>query len=156
MIGQHTIGKVVKNIMKDAGIEGFFTNHSARRTGSTRLFRAGVDRKLVKEVTGHRSDVVDKYQITSDEQRKMLSEIIAKNPLEKVDQCPNSERNELEQTAKSTVSVSQNNATERVECQCNGKKLNPNDIGTLVTELVRETSKNKKTVIRLEIEIIND
>ena len=63
--------------MKTAGIPGFFTNHTTRRTGGTRLFNAGVQRKLVKEVTGHASNAIDKYQITSDEQREMLSSIIA-------------------------------------------------------------------------------
>ena len=79
VVGQNTIGKVVQTLMKDANIEGYFTNHSARRTGGTHLFRAGVDRKLVKEATGHSSDAADKYQITSDEQRAMRSRIIAEN-----------------------------------------------------------------------------
>ena len=73
VVGKCTIAKVVQTLMKTAGIEGFFTNHSARRTGGTRLFRAGVPRKLVKEATGHTSDAVDKYQITSDAQREMMS-----------------------------------------------------------------------------------
>ena len=38
--------------METAGIVGFYTNHSARCTGGTRLFRAGMQRKLVKETTG--------------------------------------------------------------------------------------------------------
>ena len=33
VIGTHTLSKVVKNMMKQAEIEGYFTNHSARRTG---------------------------------------------------------------------------------------------------------------------------
>ena len=53
VIGTHTIGKVVMDIMKEAKIEGFFSNHSLRCSGGTRLFRRGVDRKLVKECTGH-------------------------------------------------------------------------------------------------------
>ena len=57
--------------------KGFFTNHSLRRTGGTRLFRTGVDHKLVKEATGHRSDSVDDYQITSDEQCECMCKIIA-------------------------------------------------------------------------------
>ena len=61
VIGVHTISKIVGDLMKKGDIEGYFTNHSLRRTGSTRLFRAGVDRKLVKEVTGHKSDAVDVY-----------------------------------------------------------------------------------------------
>ena len=62
--------------MKRGDIQGYFTNHSLRRTGGTRLFRAGVDRKLVKEVTGHRSDAVDAYQITGHNQRKLISSVV--------------------------------------------------------------------------------
>ena len=76
VIGVHTIAKITGDLMKSGGIEGYFTNHSLRRTGGTRLFRAGIDRKLVKEVTGHRSDAVDNYQITGFEQHKMISNIV--------------------------------------------------------------------------------
>ena len=54
----------------------FYSNHSLRRSGTTHLFRAGIDRKLVKEFTGHTSDAVDSYQITSNKQRAMLSNVI--------------------------------------------------------------------------------
>ena len=80
VIGTNTLSKVVKKMMEKAEIDGFFTNHSARCTGGTRLFQAGIDRKLVKEATGHTSDAVDKYQITSHEQRKAMSEILQNKP----------------------------------------------------------------------------
>ena len=41
--------------MKEVKIEGFFTNHSFRSSGGTRLCNAGVDHKLVEECTGHTS-----------------------------------------------------------------------------------------------------
>ena len=62
--------------MDAAKIPGFFTNHSLRHSGGTRLFQAGVDRKLVKEATGHKSDAEDKYQITQETQRRMISSVI--------------------------------------------------------------------------------
>ena len=73
VLGINSIKKTVGNLLKDAKLDGFFTNHSLRRSGTTRLFQAGVDRKLVKEYTGHTSDAVDKYQITSAGQREALS-----------------------------------------------------------------------------------
>ena len=57
-MGQNSLGKVVQVLMKDAKIEGFFTNHSLRRSGGTRLFNAGIDRKLVKEATGHHDTMI--------------------------------------------------------------------------------------------------
>ena len=41
------------------------------------MFQAGVQRKLVKETTGHWSDAVDNYQIMSSLQRKAMNNIIA-------------------------------------------------------------------------------
>ena len=64
VVGQNSLSKVVKQMMKEANIEGFFTNHSLCRTEGTRFFRGGIDRKLIKETTGHWSDSVDAYQIT--------------------------------------------------------------------------------------------
>ena len=65
VVGLNTLKKVVSEMSKKANLEGFFTNHSLRRTSTTRLFRQGVDRKLIKEFTGHSSDALDQYQITS-------------------------------------------------------------------------------------------
>ena len=43
-------------MLNNAKLNGFFTNHSLRCSGTTRLFQNGIDRKLVKESTGHTSD----------------------------------------------------------------------------------------------------
>ena len=51
-------------MLGDAKIEGFYTGYSLRRSGTTRMFQGGIDRKIMKEVTGHQSDAVDAYQIT--------------------------------------------------------------------------------------------
>ena len=76
MIGVHTISKVVFELIKEAEIEGFFSNHSLRRFDGTWQFRAGVEHKFVKEATGHLSDAVDKYQITGHDKKLMISNII--------------------------------------------------------------------------------
>ena len=75
-IGINKLRSVVSSMLRDAGLNGFFTNHSLRRTCATRLFQAGQDVKLVKEITGHVSDAVTKYQTTSDMQRMSVSSII--------------------------------------------------------------------------------
>ena len=72
VVGVNTLHKVVSSMLKSAKLDGFFTNHSLRRSGTTHLFQAGVDRKIVKEYTGHRSDAVDQYQITSNEQKRQV------------------------------------------------------------------------------------
>ena len=68
VLGINAVKKTVGSLLKDAKLDGYFTNHSLCRSSTTRLFQAGVDHKLVKEFTGHSSDAVDKYQITSHDQ----------------------------------------------------------------------------------------
>ena len=90
---------MVANLLKDAGLDGYFTNHSLRRTAATRLFCAGQNVKLIKKVTGHVSDAVEKYEMTSDEQRMAISSIIqGESPTEVTKQ--NSECNQVEKCDK--------------------------------------------------------
>ena len=46
---------MVKNMCKEAKIEGQFTNHSLHATGATELFRNNVSEKVIQEFMGHRS-----------------------------------------------------------------------------------------------------
>ena len=155
VVGKCTIAKVVKSLMERAGIDGFFTNHSARRTGGTRLFRAGVDRKLVKEATGHTSDTVDKYQITSDEQREMMSNIIAGNKEPQV-KAPS----ECQAVAKTIESTE---GSPKCQCQC-GKSENIQNIGNLnvsnisevIDNVIKKQEKDGKTIIKISIEVIKE
>ena len=67
---------VVSSMLYNAGLDGFFTNHSLCRTCATKLFQAGTNVKLIKEITGHISSAVEKYETTSDQQRIHLSNIL--------------------------------------------------------------------------------
>ena len=44
------------------GEEGYYTNHSLRATAVSSLFQNDVDDKLIKGVTGHRSDALQGYK----------------------------------------------------------------------------------------------
>ena len=72
-VGNDTLSKMVRKLLKNCNLDGYFTNHSLRRTSATHLFQAGVDKKIVKEITGHVSDALDKYQITSKAQKENVS-----------------------------------------------------------------------------------
>ena len=63
--GLNTLRKTVKEMLKSAKLDGFFTNYSLRCTITTHLFQAGVDRKIIKEFTCHKSDAADQYTITA-------------------------------------------------------------------------------------------
>ena len=142
VVGLNTLRSYMKEMAKEAKIDLFITNHSLRRSGTTRLFRGGVDRKLVKEFTGHSSDAVDEYQVTSDEQREMLSKIIA-GKKEQTIPIPSLD-----------LSVSDKQEGSNIGCWCNKQQLNlnaPEKIGQMITGIL-EQKKGMKAKIKLEIE----
>ena len=148
VVGQQSISKVIKKLMEEGDIQGYFTNHSARRTGGTCLFQAGVDRKLVKEATGHTSDAVDKYQITSDQQRRVMSDILAGH--KSVENSVEINVNE----GKSETKESGHNSDEAIaKSQAHS---DPKSVGELVTKIIEKNTKKGKTVIKIEIEITNE
>ena len=58
--GRETLGNVVTNIMKKTRYEGYFTNHSLRRSCATRLYDAGIPEQVIQEtilVTGHLTEL---------------------------------------------------------------------------------------------------
>lgn len=75
-VGRQKLENIVKDIMNDAGVDGFFTNHSLRATTATRLFNAGVPEQLVREQTGHRSNAIWSYNRPSEGQKRKVSEIL--------------------------------------------------------------------------------
>ena len=52
------------------------TNHSLRATGATALFNACVPEKLIRDVTGHRSNALHLYEKPTEQQRKHVSHIL--------------------------------------------------------------------------------
>ena len=134
--------------MEKGNFEGYFTNHSLRRSGGTRLFRAGIDRKLVKEVTGHHSDAVDQYQITGHDQRKLISKVV-QGQISKVvdDKAGNCERDSVIEELKSVKSKPDNSITGQLSA-CN--------VTEIVDRALNATTKKGKTIIRFEIEIQNE
>ena len=128
----------------------------------TRLFQAGVDRKIIKEFTGHVSDAVDQYQVTSDQQRREVSAIIAgenvvKQPVEnqKSEAAKSNywhkKHVEGEKSLELTVSDKSQGA---VGCSCkmsNVKLCETERIGDLVNKML-EGKRYSKATIKMEIE----
>ena len=75
-VGVNKLRKTIKELCKQGGIDGFFTNHSLRLTAATNLYRNNVDEQLIQEITGHRSLAVCSYKRTSDSQHKMASNLL--------------------------------------------------------------------------------
>ena len=165
VVGEKSIGRMLADVMKEAGIAGYFTGHSLRRSGGSRLFQAGVQRKIVKECTGHRSDAVDKYQITSDDQKRKVSNIIAQKPSSTIVQSsmdpvggtaldPKFASKPECASASTIVSPDSKQCTVNLstpKCDCTS-----NNIGSLVENIVKKVDSEGKTTIKIQIEICKE
>ena len=157
VMGEGSIGKIIGKMMESAGYEGFYSGHSLRLSGGSRLFQAGVQRKLVKECTGHASDAVDKYQITSDEQREVLSKTLVSGPGAVVSQssgpinsvCGSVVSHKPKSEGSMNVEKCENKS-EKVNSKCNNCK---SEFGNLIQEIVSSVNATGKAKIKIEIEI---
>ena len=53
-VGCNALAKLIPNMCKAAGIEGYKTGHSGKITCATTLYCQGFSDQLIKEQTGHR------------------------------------------------------------------------------------------------------
>ena len=147
-MGAHTIGKVVSAIMTHANIPGFFTNHSLRLSGGTRLFRGGIDRKLVKECTGYCSDDVDTYQVTSMQQREHISNVLKGQTGNRNDQSKSE--------GVKSIACDQSAAPESHVCKCTCGGISTSKISEIVSNIVSQSKDKGKVVVKLELELHNE
>lgn len=92
-VGENKIGKMIKDLFEEAGINGHFTNHSLRRSKVTRMFQAGAQKNEVMRETGHRSDAgVLTYREFSRTEKMSFQMMI--EPTQKVP-CKMQEQNEV-------------------------------------------------------------
>ena len=66
-LDHNKLNSMLKTMMSEAGVKGYYTNHSLRETAVSRLFQNVVDDKLIKGVTGHRSDALQSYKRETEE-----------------------------------------------------------------------------------------
>ena len=85
-LGHNKLSQVVSRLMKSAGIEGYFTNHSLRATAATRLYDAQIDEATIVDRTGHKStDGVRTYKRESDKLKELSSNVLNQAKRVKVD-----------------------------------------------------------------------
>ena len=75
--GVNKLKSTVREICKEAGLEGHFTNHSLRATCASRMYDQHIPEQMIKEVTGHKSDCVRLYKRTSDQLREEASKTVS-------------------------------------------------------------------------------
>lgn len=74
-VGREKLRTFVASMCQEAGIAPK-TNHSLRATGATALFTANVPEKMIKEVTGHRSNALQLYERPTLQQKQAVSSIL--------------------------------------------------------------------------------
>ncbi len=75
-LGIHKIESAIKNLCLEADIKGKRTNHSLRVTSATHLYEAEMDKQLIQERTGHRSNAVWGYKRTSTNLQKKVCQTL--------------------------------------------------------------------------------
>ena len=100
---------------------------------------------------GHRSNAVDKYQITSDQQREAMSNIIA-NQIESMvhEQSPNA----------IVIEAKSNENKELVEVKTGQSEktvnVTPSSVCGIITSVLECSSKCGKSTVKIQIEVINE
>ena len=61
-VGRNKLNPFLETMCREAGITEKKTNHSLRATGASALFNAGAPEKLIRDVTGHRSNALQLYE----------------------------------------------------------------------------------------------
>ena len=156
VIGFGTLSKTIKTMLYDARINRIFTGHSLRRSAISRMFRAGMQKKIIREMSGHRSDALEQYEITSDKQKEQASAILQKPPVketcrevtETLSIAPK-EQESVKENSVSNVSVRAGDAT----CTT---RVQSNEVGNLVSTIINENKGKGRMVIKMEIEIFHD
>ena len=158
VIGKNTLRKVVSSLLKSANLDGYFTNHSLHRTSATRLFQAGIDRKLVKEFTGHVCDAVDKYQVTSDTQHNDMSKILKNETSVNSVESDNEIDSEVVEPPKESLEITVKDVrndgkfVQACECKKSNVKIGETDqIGAMLCSLI-DAKRAGKATIKIEVE----
>ena len=74
-VGVNTLNSILPNLCKAAGIKRK-TTHCLRVTCVSKLFNSGVEEKLIRERTGHRSNALFAYQKSSEKKVSHVSALL--------------------------------------------------------------------------------
>ncbi len=92
-MGINNIGTHIKTICKEAGLKGFYTNHSLQASNVTNLYNSGVAEQIIQENTGHRLiEALCGYKVTSVEQKKNASKALCMQKLSLTDREPTTDQ----------------------------------------------------------------
>ena len=83
-LGKNKLGNLMKDMAKEAGLEGKLCNHTVRKTALTNLLQAGFAPTTIKRISGHKNEhSIGNYATASNAQVKLMNEVLL-NPTENV------------------------------------------------------------------------
>ena len=118
------------------------------RTAATHLFQAGQNVKLIKEITGHVSNAVEKYEMTSDQQRMHVSDIVQGN--DNGEQVSEMKEIDMKQVESVRIESPMEVEVEGLENVTDRANIISNPIKTAV-----EATGNKKAKLTITIELLD-
>ena len=72
---------MVKDMFKDSRIEGYFTNHNIRASGTAALFDASIPEAVIQKRTGHKSvSAVRQYERVTTTQNQLVANVLQPKP----------------------------------------------------------------------------
>ena len=74
--GINKLHNVVGQMAREAGLPGYYTNHSLHAGTTTKMYQSDIDKHLIQQVTDHHLLAVCGYKRTSQKQRKVVSRSI--------------------------------------------------------------------------------
>ncbi|CAC5413268.1 unnamed protein product [Mytilus coruscus] len=121
-LGINKLKSFMKVICTKAGLSGYFTNHSCKRTCATQLYNTGVDEQEIMARTGHRSQAgVRKYKRTSAEISGTVSRILD----------PPCSSSSIEDSAESSVAPQKKLRTDGMEEDISDKRCENSNSGQI-------------------------
>ena len=112
--GVNKIKSTVKDLCKEAGIEGKVTNHSLRATCVSRMFDKNIPEQIIKETTGHRSECVHVYKRTSEMLQENASKTVSGSDDQKKVKIVHDSSNDESDDSKDIVFLSYEKMVENV------------------------------------------
>jgi len=105
--GNNTLSAKLKNMYRDAGINGNKVNHDLHNTGTTEMVQAHVTEKIIPERTGQCSLAALRtymYERTTEEQHRAVSIILSSSSQRSYQQNIQNNQSKIDQNTKSNTS----------------------------------------------------
>ncbi len=107
-LGINTLQQVISKLANHANLSGKCTNHNLRAMGPIRFYEKGLDNKLVRELSGYRSNAILEYKHTSGQLKHHVSQVLYGNKQSHIPQVKSQSQKSVHNANGSPMISSQN------------------------------------------------